>query len=184
MTVTNSSQTTPGAVLRCVSGVDFDHQDSTLFSIGVNPGCQSSSSPLRESTLNALLGLHLLGYFWNFQIFQNNNRIFGTPTDKLLSNGLTEGFSPVRLLTSKPFEKTAYRSGISLLCLAARKFSLESLFGLPGLGIGDAVGNPRDKQFLVISIYSHKNVCLIKIDADGGNPFRIRRKGLKYSGTV
>jgi hypothetical protein len=71
---------------------------------------------------------------------------------------------------TKPFHDTSDTSGILVVRLTSRVFSLETGTGLDGTSVLDLDYFTTDEQFPTIGINGHQRIGLIEVNADGQDP--------------
>jgi len=98
---------------------------------------------------------------------QRPARRYGCPRDKLFGHLLGKGAGTMALLAAKPFEHTAHRMGILLLCLAVRKFTLQTGPGFRCTSVLDLYRFATHKEGMAIRVNSNDGVGFVEINPNG-----------------
>jgi len=109
------------------------------------------------------------------QVLENQNRVLGSPFNKLLGCTMTEIFSSPRSLKLQPFEGSDDAPSIFTLCLSLPKLSLKSLDSFHCAFVLDFPIKTGHKQLVSICINRDDCVSLVEINSDRIDSADIRK---------
>ena len=171
MTFSDTRKATPGAVLRCVPGINFS--DSSLaLNLVADHIEDHATRPNREPSIPCLASMLSL---FKIQILKHKNTILGSPLNELLRCTMTEILSPASSPTLQPFEGSNNAPGISSLCLMLSKLSLKSLDCLRCALVLDFSIQATYEKLVSVCINSYDSISLIQVNSYRMNTWSLRK---------
>jgi hypothetical protein len=174
MTLAHAAQPTTRAGLARVTRVYFGNAQAMFLRLVYDSFTDKAVLPEGEATTqraSAYLPFLRLGHL---QVLKDEDSVGRHPRDEGFGSLLRKGARAVALPATKPFEETAHRAGVLLLCLTGRVFGLQ-----PGAGFGRAAvldfdGSARNEEVPPIRVYRHQGVGLAEVNPNGQHPLWLR----------
>ena len=166
-----TTQTAPRAILARVGRVYFGNRQASDFRFGCNGLTGSAMLPKRQPPAQsppsdrAFLGL------WHVQVLKDKDSVERSPLDQVFGRLLGKGAGAMTAFATEPFEKTANRAGIFLLCLTGRMFGLNAGTGLGGTDILHFDGLATDKEAPPVRVNGNECIGFIEINPQRKSSF-------------
>lgn len=167
----DARKTTSRASLGCVSRINLSDVALPLYFVADHL-VDHTTRPYGEPSVPSLAAVFAL---YKPEILKYQNTVLRSPFDKLFRSAVAEIFSSTRSLSSQPFEGSDNAPSILTLCLTLSKLSLKSLDRLRRAFVLDFPVQAAYEKLVIICIYCHNSICLIKIDPNRMNSLDIRQ---------
>ncbi len=173
VTLPNTTQPTPRAILTRIGRIDIINQQAAPFSGVGNTLAHQAALPLAQASAGTRAHPQLLGRLRKRQTLEYQHRVGRYPGNQCGGGLLAEGARAMALRATKPFQRAPDRPGVALLCRAGRTLCLETAAGLAGTRVPHREVPAADKQGVAIRIDGNEGVGFVQVNANRVDTFRV-----------
>ena len=171
MPLTNSEKSALRTDLACVRRVDECETESVSFGSIPDRCDHQTKEPTIQLPTCSFADVLFLGLGFEFQVLENQYRVFRNPFTEFCSGFPTERPVSITLLLGQPFQRATHRSSVAVLCLLPSKFGLQTRTTFTSLGVANGKRFSTDEKCFFFSA-GDQGIVDAEVDADRCNAFR------------